>query len=77
MAPSGDGRAVIAANNSNVGDVDMLENFVANYRIALKGKIRWWPRGTSGGCMIFLIGQTSISPKKLGRPRTFIHSTNN
>jgi len=34
---------LIAAYNTNMGGVDMLDNFVAKYRITVKGKKWWWP----------------------------------
>jgi len=34
---------LIAEYNANMGGVDMLDNFVAKYRITLKGKKWWWP----------------------------------
>jgi DNA excision repair protein ERCC-6 len=34
---------LIASYNANMGGVDLLDNFVAKYRIAVKGKKWWWP----------------------------------
>jgi len=34
---------LIAAYNANMGGVDLLDNFVAKYKIAVKGKKWWWP----------------------------------
>lgn len=34
---------LIASYNSHMGGVDMLDNFVAKYRITIKGKKWWWP----------------------------------
>ena len=34
---------LIAAYNTNMGGVDLLDNFVAKYRITVKGKKWWWP----------------------------------
>ena len=38
---------LIAAYNANMGGVDLLDNFVAKYRIAVKGKKWWWPLFTN------------------------------
>ena len=34
---------LIAAYNNNMGGVDLLDNFVAKYRVSVKGKKWWWP----------------------------------
>ena len=34
---------LIASYNANMGGVDLLDNFVAKYRVAIKGKKWWWP----------------------------------
>lgn len=34
---------LIASYNAHMGGVDMLDNFVAKYRITVKGKKWWWP----------------------------------
>lgn len=34
---------LIASYNCHMGGVDMLDNFVAKYRITIKGKKWWWP----------------------------------
>lgn len=34
---------VIADYNKHMGGVDLLDNFVSNYRINIKGKKWWWP----------------------------------
>ena len=34
---------LISSYNAHMGGVDMLDNFVAKYRIAVKGKKWWWP----------------------------------
>lgn len=34
---------LISSYNANMGGVDMLDNFVAKYRVAVKGKKWWWP----------------------------------
>jgi hypothetical protein len=34
---------LIASYNSHMGGVDLLDNFVAKYRVAVKGKKWWWP----------------------------------
>lgn len=38
---------LIAAYNANMGGVDLLDNFVAKYKIAVKGKKWWWPLFTN------------------------------
>jgi len=38
---------VVAAYNANMGGVDLLDSFVAKYRIAVKGKKWWWPLFTN------------------------------
>jgi hypothetical protein len=34
---------LISAYNANMGGMDMVDNFIAKYRIAIKGKKWWWP----------------------------------
>ena len=34
---------LVASYNSHMGGVDLLDNFVAKYRVAVKGKKWWWP----------------------------------